>query len=119
MAMNIRETLLYGPGNRRFRLALEPLKIRGDLQIHFNLAPLGKSIDVPMESRSKPRFIQQRWMKQVGNRANLSTEFLYQSRTVVNRTSRPRQAFDGGSHGRKLHSLRRQHLAQPGMTLRG
>src|SRR4030081_1281046 len=98
MAMNIGETLLHGPENRRFRFAREPLKIRGDLQIHLNLAPFGESIDVPAESRSKSRFIQERGMEQVGNRADLSTEFLYQSRTVVNRISSLHEAFDVGSH---------------------
>ena len=63
MTMNIRETLLYGPENRRFRLAIEPLKIRGNLQIHLNLATLSESFYVPAQSRSKSRFIQQRWME--------------------------------------------------------
>src|SRR6202795_2469958 len=46
-AMNIGETLLHGPENRRFRFAREPPKIRGDLQIHLNLAPFGESVCVP------------------------------------------------------------------------
>src|SRR5216684_8337452 len=119
MAMNIGETLLDGSENRRFRLAPEPLKIRGDLQIHFNFAPFGESIDVPMESRSESRFIQQRWVEQVGNRADLSTEFLYQSRTVVNRIGGLREAFDVGSHRRKVHSQRRQHLPHTVVQLTG
>src|SRR5258708_16585853 len=57
MAMNIRETLLYGPENRRFRLAIEPLKIREYLQIHFNLAPFAHYLDVPMDRRRTSRFI--------------------------------------------------------------
>src|SRR5580700_2119128 len=119
MAMNIGETLLHGPEYRRFRLAPEPLKILWDLQIHFDLAPFGESLDVPMESRSKPRFIQQRGMEQVGNRADLSTEFLYQSRTVVYRIGGLREAFDVGSHGGKVHSERGQHLPHAVVQLTG
>src|SRR5437899_6264600 len=119
MAMNIGETLLYGPENCRFRLAIEPLKIRGDLQIHFNLAPFGESLDVPMESRRKSRFIQQGWMEQMGNGADLSTEFLYQSRTVVNRISGLHEASDIGSNCGKLYSQRRQHLPNAVLHLTG
>jgi len=106
MAMNIRETLLNGPEDCGFCLAPEPLKIRGDLQIDFYLAPFGESLDVPMKSRSKSRFIQQRWMEQVGNRADLSTEFLYQSRTLVNGIGGLRETFDVGSYRGKVHSQR-------------
>src|SRR6266404_8161720 len=72
-----------------------------------------------MESRSESRFIQQRWREQVGNRADLSTEFLYQSRTVVNRIGGLREAFDVGSHRRKVHSERRQHLPHTVVQLTG
>src|ERR1700687_4683091 len=119
MAMNIGETLLHGPENRRFRLAPEPPKILWDLQIHFNLAPFGESLDIPMESRSKSGFIQQRWMKQVGNRADLSTEFLYQSRTVVNRIGELREPFDVGSHRGKVHPQRGEHLPHAVVQLTG
>src|SRR5216684_2027241 len=105
MAMNVRETLLHGAENRRLRLAIQPLKIRGNLQIHCDLAALGESLCIPTESRSKSSFIQQRWMEQMGNCANLLAEFLYQSRTVVNRIGGLRQALDVGSHRGKVHSL--------------
>src|SRR5258708_19557572 len=59
MAMNIRETLLHGPENRRFRLAIEPPKICGDLQIHFDLATLGESLSIPPQSRTNSTFLQQ------------------------------------------------------------
>src|SRR5579863_7920058 len=104
MTMNIRETLLHGPEDRRFRLPTQPPKIFGDLQIHFNLAALGESLDIPEESRSKSRFIQQRGMEQVGNRANFSTEFLYQRRAVVNRLGGLGEAFYVGSYNCQVHS---------------
>src|ERR1700674_2114984 len=119
MAMNIGETLLHGPENRRFRFAAEPLKIRGDLQIHLNLAAFGESVCVPAESRSESRFIQQWGMEQVENRADLSTEFLYQSRTVVNSIGGLCEAFDVGSHGSKVHSQRSQHLPHAVVQLTG
>src|SRR5882762_7801978 len=119
MAMNVGETFLYGSEDCGFCLAREPLKIRGDLQIHFNLAPFGESVDVPMESRSQSRFIQQRGMEQVGNRADLPTEFLYQSRTVVNRTGGLHEAFDVGSNRGKVHSQRSQHLPYAVVQLTG
>src|SRR3981081_4602444 len=119
MAMNIRETLLHGPENRRFRLAPEPFKIRWDLQIHLDLAPFGESIDVPTEGRCKSRFVQQRGMQQMGNRADLSTEFLYQSSTIVKRISGFHEAFDVGSHRAKVHSQRRQHLPHAIVQLTG
>src|SRR5258708_2938381 len=104
MAMNIRETLLHGPENRRLGLAIEPPKIRGNLQIHFDLATLGESLCVPTESRSKSGFVQQRRMEQVGDRADLLAEFSYQSRTIVNRIGGLREALDVGSHRSKIHS---------------
>ena len=55
----------------------------------------------------------------MGNRADLSTEFLYQSRTVVNRISGLHQAFDIGSHRGKVHSQRRQHLPHAIVQLTG
>src|ERR1700747_586258 len=54
MAMNIGETLLNSPKNRGFRFSRQPLKIRGDLQIHSNLATLGEPVNVPAERRRQP-----------------------------------------------------------------
>ncbi len=117
--MNVCKTLLHGTENRRFRLTRQPLKTRGDFQIHFDLAAFGESIDVPVESGRKSRFVEQRWMEQVGDGADLSTEFLYQSRTVVNRTGSLGEAFDVGSHRRKVHSEGGQHLAYAVVQLAG
>src|SRR5258708_20660146 len=115
--MNICKTLLHGTENRRFRLTRQPLKTRGDFQIHFDLAAFGESIDVPVESGRKSRFVEQRWMEQVGDGADLSTEFLYQSRTVVNRTASLGEAFDVGSNSRKLHSDAVHHLTSAAFQL--
>src|SRR5438552_11097355 len=51
MAMNIGETLLYGPENRCFRLAIEPLKIRGYLQIPLQFAMFGDSVYLTIARR--------------------------------------------------------------------
>src|SRR5882757_4777485 len=111
MTMNIGKTFLHRSENGRFRLAREPSKIRREVQIHSNLAPLGEPLYVPAKGRSKSSFVQQRRMQQVRNRADLSTQFLYQGGAVLNRTCRLGQALNIGSHGGKVHSQRRQHLS--------
>src|SRR5713101_9038149 len=111
MTMNIGKTFLYRAENSRFRLARKPPKILRKLQIDLDLAPLREALYVPAKCRSKSSFVQQGRMKQVRNRADFSTQLLYQRRAVVNRSGNLGEAIDVGSHGGKVHSQRRQHLS--------
>src|SRR5258708_5735620 len=69
------------------------------------------SLDVLLDGGRKCRLVEQRWVGKVGDGADVSTEFLFPSSTVVNRTGSLGEAFDVGSHRSKVHSEGGHHLA--------
>jgi hypothetical protein len=111
MAVNVGEALLHHAKNRRFRLSREPPEILGKIEVDSDFAAQREAIHVPAKRRGESRFVEQRRMQQVGNRAHLGGHFVDQIFAVGKGTGRFGQAFDVAAHGREIHVQRRQHLA--------
>src|SRR5258708_34135382 len=95
MAMDIRQGLLHQPKNGRLQIARQPIEIVRELQLHRDLAAFGKSLDVHPESGSKPRFIEQRRVEEVGNRADILGPVVHQGCTIRYRARRLGWPFEG------------------------
>src|SRR6266567_8772187 len=81
MTVNVREALLNDPENGGFQILRETPQILWQIEINCDLAAFGKPIQVRTKTRGEPNFIQQWWMKQMGDGAQFSRQFLYQTDT--------------------------------------
>src|ERR1700730_12105144 len=99
MTVDIRQALLHYPENSRFQLLGETPEIIGELGLNLNLAALSKSLNVPPESRSESRLIQNRRIKQVRDGTHLLAHFLHDSLTLAQGVGCLGKSLDVSSHG--------------------
>src|SRR6266853_3181212 len=64
MTMDVCETFLHQPKDRRLHISRQAGKILRQFQVHLYSAALRESLDVPAKGRCQPGFIKKRWMEQ-------------------------------------------------------
>ena len=111
MAMDIRQGLLHQPKNGRLQIARQPIEIVRELQLNRDLAAFCKSLDVHPESGSKPRFIKQRRVEEVGNRADILGHIVHQGRAIRDRARRLGETFEVRSQAGQVHVECREGLS--------
>ena len=84
--MDVCKALLRNPEQTQLMVLWQSLPIRREFQFRGDFAPLSESVDVPLQSGIQPHFVQQRWMKQIGHRTNISRN-LFDQLGVLLRTS--------------------------------
>ena len=70
--MDVGQTFLNDPKDGDFHFVWQPAEIAGDFQIHLNIAAFREAIHIPAKGRGKAGDIEEWWMKQMRNRANLA-----------------------------------------------
>ena len=63
MAMNVRETLLHYPEDRKFHFLRHAPEVDGYVEFYFDFAAFGEPFDIPTKSRKETHLIQQRRMQ--------------------------------------------------------
>src|SRR5579864_8728735 len=95
------------PSGARLKSTSTVLTIAAEIvrtvEVDFNLAPLGKSIDVPPEGRGQASFVEQWGMQQMRNRADFLAHFANQVFAVGEHGGGLSEEVDVGSHSRQVH----------------
>jgi hypothetical protein len=79
---------LHNAENRRFQIPRQRVKIVRRFQINLHLAAHCKSFHIPPESGSESSFVQQGWMKQIRNRAEVCSHVFDQGFAIRDGSSR-------------------------------
>ena len=60
--MHVRERFLNDSKESDFLLARKPAEVSRDLECDIDIAALRKSLDIPLNRRRQPYFVQRGWM---------------------------------------------------------
>ena len=71
MAVNVRQTLLQDPEQRKLEWRRKPAQVFRHIKTRLDAAPCCETLHVPLGGRGKTRFIQQGWMQKVRDGASL------------------------------------------------
>lgn len=76
MPVNVGEAFLHHAENRGFRFPWQTPEIFREIQVDLDLAAQREAIHIPAQGGGEPRFVEQRWMQQVRNRAHFGGHFV-------------------------------------------
>ena len=84
MAVDVGERFLHDTEECSLHVCREAAEVGREFQLNVDLAALGKTLDVPAQSRGQSQLIEQGRVKQVGDGAQFLGELLNQLETLAN-----------------------------------
>src|SRR5260370_10854196 len=97
-------------------MSRESIETVGHFQINTDRAACRKPLYIPLESGSESSFVQQGWMKQIRNRANVCSHLFDQGFAVCDGSSRFPEALNIGSRTPQFYRSSRHALPNAVMS---
>src|SRR5581483_12221129 len=83
MTVNVSQALLQDAEEYQFLIARRALQVLGNVAVHVNATAAGESFDEPSGGGSDSRFVEQRWMQEIGSSAHFLQRFIGQCAEIV------------------------------------